>query len=74
MRRMTDRSPLSAKALDEGLDGARERTRELTELELTWSGKEPLSKSEINLLRYGVGRGWITCLEYLRDHGVITLE
>lgn len=66
--------PLSAESLDAGLDTARDATRELTDLELSFSGKVGLSPPELSLLRYGVGRGWITCLEYLRESGVIDLK
>lgn len=68
------RDPLSNTALDEGLLQARARTREVTDLELGWSGKEGLTEAEVGLLRYGVGRGWITCLEYLKENGLIELR
>jgi hypothetical protein len=66
--------PTHGTELDDALDVARVKIHEIANLELAVNGHGNLSIPEAHLLSFGVGQGWVTCLEFLSDAGYIDID
>lgn len=66
--------PMGGLDIDHALDDARDRVQEIANLELAIKGYGKLSQSEQGLLSFGVGQGWVTCLEFLSENGYIDID
>ena len=60
--------------LDAALAVARASVAEIANLELAVNGRDELNTAESHLLNFGVQQGWLTCLEYLSDAGLIDIN
>jgi hypothetical protein len=73
-RMMSSDEPTRGTELDDALNEARGKVNEIANLELAVNGHGNLSIPESHLLAFGVGQGWVTCLEFLSDAGYIDID
>lgn len=60
--------------IEEALGVAKERVVEVVNLELAMNTQEELADGEAHLVKFAVTQGWLTCLEYLSDLGLIDIH